>query len=59
MIGQLNTDLFWAERMATLAEVSADERENHEVPLHVHFFTALGEHLLKDTRVEAGGAGNH
>lgn len=40
--------------MSTLTEVRTDRREGHEVPLHGHLLTALGEHLLKDTRIGAG-----
>lgn len=50
----LNTDLLWAQRVRTLAEVRTDRREGHEVTLHGHLLTALAKHLLKDTWVEAG-----
>lgn len=51
-----NTDLFWTERVATLAEVGADGREGHEVSLHVNLLAALGEHLLEGAGKEAAKA---
>lgn len=54
-----NTDLFWTERVPTLAEVGADGREGHEVSLHVHLLTALGEHLLKGARKVAAKPMSH
>lgn len=51
---RLNTDLFWAERVSTLAEVRTDRGEGHEVTLHGHLLTALAEYLLKDTWVVPG-----
>lgn len=44
--------------MSTLTEVRTNEREGHEVSLHCHLLAALGEHLFKDTGVEAGGEKN-
>lgn len=54
-----NTDLFWTERVPTLAEVGADGREGQKVSLHVHLLAALDEHLLKGARKEAAKPISH